>query len=53
MGYQNAFLVAAFVGMAQVLTFLIPIRWGKKWRVESAQKYHAYVADLADAGLAH
>jgi hypothetical protein len=53
MGYQNAFLVAGFIGMAQVLTFLIPVKWGKKWRAASAKKYYIYVADLADAGLSH
>lgn len=32
MGYQNAFIVAAFAGLAQVLTFLAVVKWGKTWR---------------------
>ena len=53
MGYQNAFILAAFAGIAQVLTFLIFVKWGKKWRAASTARYLKYVKEIADAGLVH
>lgn len=53
MGYQNAFITAAFAGMAQVLTFLIFVKWGKKMRKASVQRYYRYVRAMAEAGLTH
>ncbi|KAK9234239.1 major facilitator superfamily domain-containing protein [Lipomyces kononenkoae] len=53
MGLQNAFLVAAFAGMAQVLTFLIFVKWGRVLRARSAQKYLEYSVEMLDTGLAH
>ncbi|KAL1404973.1 hypothetical protein Q8F55_008586 [Vanrija albida] len=43
MGYQNAFIVAALVGMAVYLSFLPVIKWGKGWRKASRVSYWAYV----------
>ena len=53
MGFQNAFLVAAFVGMAQVLTFLIFVKYGKTLRRRSAPRYVKYVQEMASDGLVH
>lgn len=53
MGFQNAFLVAAFVGLAQVLTFLIFIKWGKAIRISSAQQYRNEVERAERLGIAH
>lgn len=53
MGLQNAFIVAAFAGMAQCLTFLAMVKWGKGMRRRSAQKYAKYVAKMAVSGLVH
>ena len=53
MGYQNAFILAAFVGMAQVLTFLVFVKWGKKWRAQTTQKYLRYVQEIVAKGGAH
>lgn len=53
MGLQNAFIVAAFAGLAQLLTFLIFIKWGKRWRAASAPAYYKHVKLLQEAGLVH
>lgn len=53
MGYQNAFILAACAGVAQVLTFLIFVKWGKRWRRASADRYLRYVEQLREAGVAH
>lgn len=53
MGFQNAFLVAAFAGMAEVLTFLIFVKWGKQLRKASAHRYSGYVKEMTAAGLIH
>lgn len=53
MGYQNAFILAAFAGLAQVLTFLIFVKWGKKMRKASVKRYWKYVNEMAEAGLMH
>ena len=45
MGLQNAFITAAFVGLAQVLTFLIMIKWGKSFRMKSKDRYYRYVKE--------
>jgi hypothetical protein len=50
MGYQNAFLVAAFVGLAQALTFLIFVKWGKGWRNMSKHRYWRYVEQSGHLG---
>lgn len=53
MGLQNAFIVAAFVGMAQVCTIFFFTTWGKQMRKASAGRYAKYVAQMADSGLVH
>ncbi|KAL2439289.1 putative MFS-type transporter [Exophiala dermatitidis] len=53
MGYQDAFILAAFAGLAQVLTFLIFIKYGKRLRKASTDTYLKYVKEITDAGLTH
>ncbi|KAK6373569.1 hypothetical protein LTS17_008061 [Exophiala oligosperma] len=53
MGYQNAFLVAAFAGLAQVLTFLIFIKWGAQMRAASAERYRKEVEAAEKLGYGH
>ena len=50
MGLQNAFIVAAFAGLAQALTFLIFVRWGKGMRLRSAGRYWRYVREGREIG---
>lgn len=52
-GYQNAFIIAAFVAMAAALPFLVMIKWGKKMRESSRLRYWRYVAEGKALGLAH
>ena len=51
MGLQNAFIVAAFAGLIQVLTVFFFIRYGKKMRQASVDKYLHYRAEMVAAGL--
>ena len=51
MGLQNAFIVAAFAGLAQALTFLIFVRYGRALRKSSVHKYQLYVKEMASAGM--
>ena len=53
MGLQNAFLVAAFAGFAQVLSFLVFVKYGRHFRQVSEKRYHAYVEEMKAAGLVH
>lgn len=53
MGYQNAFIVAAFAGMAQCATFLLIVKYGKRLRTRSASRYVHYVEKMANSGLIH
>jgi hypothetical protein len=53
MGYQNAFITAAFAGMAQVLTFLVVVKWGKSWRNASKHRFYAYVQESEKLGVTH
>ena len=39
MGLQNAFLVAAFIGMLQTSTFFVFTNWGKAMRQSSLRRY--------------
>lgn len=45
MGYQDAFIVAAFAGLAQCLTFLLVVKYGKGWRIASKARYYMYVQE--------
>lgn len=53
MGLQNAFLVAAFAGMAQVATFFAMVKWGKGLRRDSGPRYAKYVEKMASDGMVH
>lgn len=53
MGYQNAFILAAFAGMAQCATFLVVVKYGKQLRRQSAERYKKYVDEMADQGVVH
>ena len=53
MGLQNAFIVAAFAGMAQCATFLIFVRYGKGLRRNSEARYRKYVDKMAYHGVIH
>ncbi|KAF7957887.1 hypothetical protein EAE96_003454 [Botrytis aclada] len=53
MGYQNAFIVAAFAGLAQVLTFLAVVKWGKSWRNNTKGRYYKYVEENEILGVTH
>lgn len=46
MGFQNAFLVAAFVGLAQTATFLVFTKWGKSLRMASLGRYEKFVSRM-------
>jgi hypothetical protein len=53
MGLQNAFLVAAFAGMAQCATFFIFVKFGKGLRRDSGPRYKKYVDKMASQGMIH
>ncbi|KAM0801443.1 major facilitator superfamily domain-containing protein [Usnea florida] len=53
MGYQNAFIVAAFAGLAQVLTVLVFIMYGHSMRRASVGRYEHYKEEMMAAGLVH
>lgn len=53
MGYQNAFILAAFAGLAQVLTFLAVVKWGKSWRTMSRKRYYKFVKESEGLGVTH
>ena len=53
MGLQNAFLVAAFAGLAQTLSFLVFVRYGRRFRQASEKRYYLYVEEMKAAGLVH
>ncbi|TGO34686.1 hypothetical protein BHYA_0186g00160 [Botrytis hyacinthi] len=53
MGYQNAFIVAAFAGLAQVLTFFAVVKWGKSWRNNTKGRYYKYVEENEILGVTH
>ncbi|KAL9121532.1 MAG: hypothetical protein Q9187_001903 [Circinaria calcarea] len=49
----NAFIVAACAGWAQVVTFLLVVKYGKRMRRASMRRYNKYVEQMARAGLTH
>ena len=53
MGLQNAFIVAAFVGLAQTLSFLVFVKYGRHLREISVHRYRRFVKEMAAAGLIH
>ncbi|KAL3441120.1 major facilitator superfamily domain-containing protein [Aspergillus insuetus] len=46
LGYQNAFILGAFLGLAHNLTIFPVIKWGMALRQRSAAKYWAKVEDM-------
>ncbi|KAF5548556.1 transporter HOL1 [Fusarium phyllophilum] len=53
MGYQNAFLVAAFVAMAQFSLAFVFIKYGKQFRRNSTASYFKYLEQVKNDGLIH
>ena len=53
MGLQNAFIVAAFAGLAQIMTIFVFIKYGYSLRKASVDRYRRYVKEMAAAGLVH
>ncbi|CAD6440025.1 6505ea9c-ed63-4f6a-a8a3-9446c1d57371 [Sclerotinia trifoliorum] len=53
MGYQNAFIVAAFAGLAQVLTFFAVVKWGKSWRNNTKGRYYKYLKESETLRITH
>lgn len=53
MGLQNAFIVAASAGLAQVLTVFYFIRYGRSIRQASVGKYERYVEQMNSADRIH
>lgn len=39
LGYQDCFISAAFIGMTASAVFLVMIKYGKSFRVQSAARY--------------
>ncbi|RDK44262.1 MFS general substrate transporter [Aspergillus phoenicis ATCC 13157] len=53
LGYQNCFISAAFVGMACAAVFLVMIKWGKTFRMQSREKYWRIVEENWARGMGH
>ncbi|GKZ24801.1 hypothetical protein AbraCBS73388_011805 [Aspergillus brasiliensis] len=53
LGYQNCFISAAFVGMACAAVFLVMIKWGKTFRMQSRDKYWRIVEENWARGMGH
>lgn len=53
MGYQNAFILGAFAGLAHNLTIFPIIKWGKNLRQRSAGDYWAMVKKGAGLDVTH
>ncbi|KAJ4360186.1 uncharacterized protein N0V89_000746 [Didymosphaeria variabile] len=53
MGLQNCFITAAFVGLAQVCTVFVMIKYGKGLRETSVSRYEGYVDEMAKSGMVH
>ena len=53
LGLQNAFVIAALVGMLQALSFLVMVRFGYRLRKASLARYRAYAGEMREAGLVH
>ncbi|KAF5963226.1 major facilitator superfamily transporter, putative substrate-H+ antiporter [Fusarium bulbicola] len=53
LGYQNAFILGAFAGLAHNLTIFPVMKWGRALRQRSAEKYWNTVKEGADLDLNH
>jgi hypothetical protein len=46
LGYQNAFILGAFLGLAHNLTIFPVIKWGRALRQRTAARYWAKVEEM-------
>lgn len=53
MGYQDAFILGAFAGLAHNLTIFPIIKWGRNLRQRSASGYWAMVKKGAGLDVTH
>jgi hypothetical protein len=53
LGYQNAFLIAAFVALAQISFCFVFIKWGRQLRKASVLRYWKFVQQVKEDGLAY
>ncbi|KAK5134186.1 hypothetical protein LTR08_006846 [Meristemomyces frigidus] len=53
LGLQNAFIIAAFAGIAQCATFFLFVKYGKALRRRSAARYARYVESSVATGMSH
>ncbi|EEU44025.1 uncharacterized protein NECHADRAFT_30383 [Fusarium vanettenii 77-13-4] len=53
LGYQNAFILGAFAGLAHNLTIFPVMKWGRALRERSAEKYWKTVKEGSDLDLNH
>ena len=53
LGYQDAFILGAFAGLAHDLTIFPVMKWGRALRQRSAEKYWNVVKEGADLDVNH
>ncbi|VUC23268.1 unnamed protein product [Clonostachys rosea] len=53
LGFQNAFILGAFAGLAHNLTIFVVMKWGRALRQRSAEKYWKTVKEGADLDVNH
>lgn len=53
MGLQNCFITAGLIGMVQVGTVFVMIKYGKELRKKSIPRYSKYVEEMAKSGMLH
>ena len=51
LGYQNCFISAAFVGLACASLYLVMIKFGKRCRIHSAERYWKLLAKNKEKGM--
>ncbi|KAL4752614.1 hypothetical protein BDW72DRAFT_202120 [Aspergillus terricola var. indicus] len=51
LGYQDCFVSAAFVGLACSAVFLVMLKWGKRCRVKSRERYWGVVEENRERGM--
>ncbi|KAH8654966.1 major facilitator superfamily domain-containing protein [Tricladium varicosporioides] len=52
-GLRNCFVAAAFISLAQSLVFLLFVKWGKRMRIASKDRYWKMVNESATMGCSH
>ena len=53
MGLQSCFITAAFVGMAQVCSIFFMMKYGKRLRERSVERYGKFVGVMVESGMIH